>query len=169
MRHILGDALEPLGTDPALIAHVVNSHGVLGAGFARHLRGRFPEAAQVYWQTAHQQGRDMPLGQIIVVPTTVTMRGQLRIMYIAHLVAMRLYHPVDLAALAECIRLTEVEAQRLDARVHAPRLGAGLGLRAWSEIAALIPDSWSIYTLPSERGRWPDEPYIEVTHAFLKD
>lgn len=48
INYIFGDATEPVGDGPNIIAHVCNNRGVWGAGFTRALSAKYPRAEHVY-------------------------------------------------------------------------------------------------------------------------
>lgn len=155
MRHVLGSALNPIGDDPFVIAHIVNTEHVWGGGFVIPLGEKFPEAKQAYLEDDW-----LDLGLVTMVPVKIGDRPG----WVAHLIAqegIRGPHPLHLESLAKCIRRiqqTKIVTSKL-ARVHCPRIGCNRGGASWNEIKPLIPDDWIVYTLPAEMGRFPKESY----------
>lgn len=156
MKHILGSALNPVGNDKFIIAHIVNDKGAWGAGFVIPLGLKFPKAKELYLKLKQHRR-----GLIQVVDASIEDRRG----WIINMCAQTLGapYPLDMDALKSCINVTEAFAQTVNAKVHIPRIGCGLAGGKWENISKLIPDSWNVYTLLIEIGRFPDEDY---EHAF---
>lgn len=49
MHEVIGDILTPAnGGNPVVVCHQVNCMGVMGAGLAKQIRNRFPDAFRIY-------------------------------------------------------------------------------------------------------------------------
>ena len=78
INYVLGDATQPEGPRPLIIAHIVNDRGGWGAGFSGALSRRWPMAEQRYREWA-SRGLDsyarfyvgnvwyQPVGGVLVV------------------------------------------------------------------------------------------------------
>lgn len=158
MVHILGSALEPVGTEPFVIAHVMNTLGAHNDGFARGLNYQWPRCFDGYDVLANEH--KLTFGQIITA--SVQSRDPVRPGYVIHMIAQSLFQhvfPLSMPHLEDCICQVKSYAHGVGARVHAPRIGCGLARGRWEDVKCIIPDDWFIYTLPKERHVWPDEKY----------
>ena len=153
MRHIIGSVLTPLhGGRPFIIAHVVNTSGVMGAGVAKALSDRWPQVREVYMR------QPLGLGKVSWARVfSASIPGLVANMYAQTYGRHRF--PLSLPHLEDCLREVELTAQRDGLGVHIPRVGAGLARGHWPDIALLIPDSWTCYTLPDELAAFPVEAY----------
>jgi O-acetyl-ADP-ribose deacetylase (regulator of RNase III) len=159
MKHILGSALEPIGRGNFIIAHVVNDRGMWGAGFVLPLAKKFPQARKEYLALKNHKSW---MGGVQGVEVRLAQGESIRWGVIANMFAQVIgsrERPLDIDALASCISHVQDLSMSVDAKVHAPRIGCGLGKAEWKDIAPLVPDSWVIYTLPNERHKFPEENY----------
>ncbi|MFF4531687.1 macro domain-containing protein [Streptomyces sp. NPDC001407] len=139
ITYVRGDATQPIGPGPKIIAHVSNDSGGWGAGFVVALSRRWPqpEAAYRQWYRDGTNG-GFALGAVQLVGVedglwVANMIGQHGIRSRARTTAPVRYDAVDqaLASLAE-------RALALSASVHMPRIGCGLAGGRWAEIEPLI-------------------------------
>ena len=134
---VQGDALDPHGEAPRIVAHVVNDKTPRwGGGFALAVRKRFPAVQDAFIMHVEAELRSLRLGNTIV---TAIEPG----LAVANMVAQKGYRQtgrrlVRYAALRACLELLSVEATRSGASVHMPRIGAGQGGGDWSIIEDLI-------------------------------
>ncbi len=157
IMYVNGDASEPRGAGPRLIAHVVNDAARAwgGAGFAVQLRRKQPQAAEAYraWTIARRD--NFRLGQVHVVDLTEGIS-------VASMVAQEGYGDrpalrVRYHALAECLERVREAALARGASVHMPRIGMGQGGAAWPLIAEEVDRALTahgvqviVYTRPGE-------------------
>lgn len=156
LHYLTGDATEPVGEGVKILAHICNDYGGWGRGFVLALSAKSPEPEAAYRGAAHQA--ELVLGQVIMSgfgpdrPKT----------FVANMVAQRgfttVYNQVavDYIALRRCLDEVGREAVNLNATVHMPRIGTGLGGGDWTiveeAILATLIDVWHVdvfvYDLP---------------------
>ncbi len=137
LRYVRGDASQPRGDGPGIIAHIVNNRAQRwgGKGFARSLMKRFPGARDLYasWPT-----KERKLGALHIAAAGDNL-------WIASLVAQAGYGPAKgeqprlrLPALRQALEALAQEATGLQADVHMPLIGTGQGGTAWPKVRDLI-------------------------------
>jgi O-acetyl-ADP-ribose deacetylase (regulator of RNase III) len=136
-----GDALEPRGEGPKIIAHIVNDATPMwgGRGFAQAVRRKWPAVQENFakWVTENESG--LSLGSVhlthvnseLAVASLVSQRG-----YGASTHARLRY-----AALESClVEITRV-ARKQKASIHMPRIGCGAAGGSWDLVEELIVDT----------------------------
>jgi O-acetyl-ADP-ribose deacetylase (regulator of RNase III) len=155
IKEVMGDALQPHGTGPKLIAHVVPDTGGVwgGNGFASQVRRRFPDVWTQFKYMTAATPRSLPLGSVFLG----TLSNEISI---AHMVAQRgigaSQSPrLRYAALAACLSQVCAKAQERGASVHMPRVGTGHGGASWQLVREMISAelvdkgiSTTVYTPP---------------------
>ena len=143
-QYVEGDATQPVGTRPAVVAHVVNYGGAWGAGFVLAISARWPKAERAYraWHQGYAAlGETLPLGRVQYV--RVSPAGE-RPIWVANMVAQRtpgeVYPPIVYPALSDTLRKVTDKAVAFGADVHMPRIGAGLAGGDWAVIEAMIAE-----------------------------
>ena len=140
IKEVDGDALQPRGTGPKLVAHVVpDTNSVWGGnGFASQVRHRFPNVWVQFRSETLAQHRAPALGEVFLgeIGNNVT---------VAHMVAQRgigasSSQRLRYAALAQCLSEVRAKAQELGASVHMPRVGTGHGGASWDIVRELIAE-----------------------------
>lgn len=161
LQYVVGDALNPReGNRLKIIAHVVNNVGGWGAGFVVPLGNKYPAAREDYRQWAkgndqlsflHEQGPfELGWNQYVVVESHVM---------VANMCAQNGYrsdaHPVaiDYAALELCLGALLWQANDLNASIHMPRIGCGLGGGKWEQV---LDAMWDAFVCTSTM--WPCPP-----------
>lgn len=159
IHYVVGDATDPQGDGPKIIAHICNDIGGWGAGFVVAVSKRWPEPEEAYRSWAKGRFRPKP-GCAIIGPQSfalgsvqfVTVAPQLAV---ANMIAQRGYGPsgnaphktedddpaqppIRYEALALCLQAVKAAAVRLRASVHMPRIGTGLAGGKWDRIEPLI-------------------------------
>jgi O-acetyl-ADP-ribose deacetylase (regulator of RNase III) len=154
INYIEGDATDPAGLGPFIIAHVCNDIGGWGRGFVLALGRRHPGAERAYklWARARRlDGNacpeekihpDMPpfelgwIQMVQVIPNRV---------FVANMIAQHDIvttpegiPPIRYEALGRCLATLSEEAQGLGASVHMPRIGCGLAGGEWHMVEGLI-------------------------------
>ena len=155
---VRGNALEPRGGGPRIIAQIVNDKGrTWGGGFSQAARERYPSAHDQFREWAEGGRRSLALGKLHLAE----LKGGLAI---ASLVAQHGYGPspvprIRYKALGEALsKLSKLAAERT-ASVHMPRLGTGLAGGNWSIIRQMVDDALAakgvhvtVYSLPGAAG-----------------
>jgi hypothetical protein len=164
-----GDALQPRGTGPRIVAHVVNDAAPIwgGQGFAAALRRRWPEVQRDFhtWATTGnlrlRRVRFFARGDGLIVASMVAQRG-----YGDAPGVRRLRY----AALEECLDQVAELASQKHATVHMPRIGSGYGGAPWGVVQELITQAFcsrqvpvSVYSLPN--APMPPQPSLDFLGA----
>ena len=156
ITELVGDVMDPRGSGPRLVAHVVPDTTSVwgGGGFASSLRRKFPAVWVDYRSQTEAKGRHPTLGDVFVGPLT----GNISV---AHMVAQRgigtsSTQRLRYAALAQCLTKVRETAQQIGASVHMPRVGTGHGGASWDIVRELIAEelvdkgvATTVYRLPS--------------------
>lgn len=156
IEYVSGDATEPRGERPSLIAHVVNdSARGFGGPFSRALTRRYPHLEETFRAWTIHDSANLTLGRTHIVQTE-------RELWVASMVAQAGFGDsgeprIRYQALAECLEEVSRRAENLGASVHFPRIGAGGAGGDWLVVAELIDEtlcrsgiSVTVYTLPGE-------------------
>ena len=123
-----------------IIAHVVNDAGIMGAGFAQALSNRYPASKGYYLKIYAEQG--LELGKCIHCPVRETLS-------VSHMIAMHGVasqsnpNPLDYKHLRTCLKKVHDRAQKYNAIVHMPKIGAGLARGNWDIIYPMIEEIFS--------------------------
>lgn len=145
-----GNILEVATTKDFVIAHGVNCQGVMAAGFAKHLRAKYPWAYESYKEACEQRDPEYNLGRVrycqdgesplIAHCFTQLSFGHENYRYVS-------YDAIDdsMRSIANRIRATTLQ-------LVMPKIGAGLGQGRWPIIEAIINDVFKdrpviVYTL----------------------
>jgi len=149
-----GDALEPRGTGPRIVAQIVNDKTPnWGAGFARAVRNKFPSVQKDFKEWAALNPDKFSLGNTHVSLISDDLS-------IVHMIAQHGYgrsiRPrIRYTALRNCLYQLKEIALSKGARVHIPRVGTGYAGGNWGYILELIDEilvrndiDVTVYTLP---------------------
>ncbi|HHG85857.1 MAG TPA: Appr-1-p processing protein [Bacteroidetes bacterium] len=138
IQFLKGDATAPQGSEVKIIAHICNDIGGWGKGFVLAISKRWkaPELAYRKWYRERAEN-DFALGQTQLVQVeeylfVANMIGQQGIKASSQGV------PIRYEAVAQCLEKLALEAEKLNASVHMPRIGCGLAGGKWSRIEPLI-------------------------------
>lgn len=141
IQYITGDATEPIGDDPKIIAHVCNDVGAWGAGFVRAVSARWSEPERHYRALKNYQLGEV---QYILVTTNITVAN----MIAQHNVgtgAIRIRY----GALRECLQnVASYITPGSMYSIHMPRIGCGLAGGSWEEVERIINRTLIIYNIP---------------------
>lgn len=126
IQYIKGDATSPQAKGVKIIAHICNDIGGWGKGFVLAISKRWkePEVAYRAWHR-NQSKNDFQLGNIEVVQVE-------KYIYVANMIGQRGTKtgskgvPIRYDAVEKCLAQLMVEAKKIDASVHMPRIGCGL-------------------------------------------
>lgn len=149
ITYLEGDATEPIGTGRKVICHVCNDRGAWGAGFVRALSAKWiaPEAAYRAWHEKGLYALKLSPCSSLEIPFTL---GEIQLVSVesditvANMIAqqgLRHFHkpcPLRYEALDECLSLLGADVRRIEASVHMPRIGCGLGGGRWEEVEPII-------------------------------
>lgn len=136
-----GDATSPQAAGPKIIAHVCNDLGGWGKGFvvAISRRWKSPEVRYRLWHRERSKN-DFGLGAVQLVQVQPDI-------WVANMVGQHGMRtgssgpPIRYDAVQRCLETLTVEALRIDASVHMPRIGCGLAGGTWARIQPLIERS----------------------------
>lgn len=140
IKEVDGDALQPRGGGPKIIAHVVPDTTSLwgGNGFASQVRRRFPETWTQFRSDTVARHHTPALGEVFMASLADDTT-------IVHMVAQRgigasASQRLRYAALAQCLSEVRAKAQEIGATVHMPRVGTGHGGASWEIVKELIAE-----------------------------
>ncbi|GGR92676.1 Appr-1-p processing protein [Deinococcus sedimenti] len=146
-----GDATDPQGDGPKLLVHVCNDIGAWGRGFVLALSKLHPEPERAFkaW-AAGETDQPYALGEVQFVPvrddlTVANLIGQ-------HDIARKnrptAVPPVRYEAIRAGLSRVRTEAQRTQASVHMPRIGAGVAGGDWAVIEPIIEQELAAHGVP---------------------
>ncbi len=151
---IRGNALEPRGQGPRIIAQVVNDTTPnWGAGFAKAVANKYPSVQSDFKKWATNDPGNLSLGRTRVSEISSDL-------CIFSMVCQHGFGPstsprIRYAKLRDCLEQLSEYAQSRAASIHIPRIGTGYAGGNWSYIAELIDDTVvrrgnrvTIYVLP---------------------
>ena len=143
ITYVVGDATNPAGDGPKLIAHIVNDSGQWGRGFVMAVSARWPGTRTAYQRWFHNfrgwgDSSSFRLGAVQFVPVgddleVANMVGQHGVRY-----QMQMSPPIRYDALASCLSMVGSRAVERRASVHMPRIGCGLAGGTWDKVEPLI-------------------------------
>jgi len=152
---LYGNALEPRGSGPKIIAQIVNNKTPnWGAGFARALRVKFPSVQNEFREWCSNNRDNFFIGNIHV--STIS-----EDLFVANMIAQHGYGEsskprIRYAALKNCLIQLRAIAIEKGASIHMPRIGTGYAGGNWFYISELIDEilvkngiSVTIYNLPN--------------------
>ncbi len=138
IHYVQGDATQPQGDGPKIVAHVCNDIGRWGKGFVLALSKRWKEPEHAYKEW-FREGHNFELGQVQFVPVSadITVAN----MIAQHRVAVKGETgppPIRYDALEQA--LAQVAEQSLDrcASVHMPRIGCGVAGGRWEQVEPMV-------------------------------
>ena len=135
-----GDLLQNVTS--GVIMHVVNARGVMGAGFAKQIKSRYPQTFDSYKQ-AIDDGAELGHVDFCLVGDV----------FIANCIAQKNFgndgkRYINYIALAKCVDQVISDVRNLNSKlksrqhaVHFPMIGAGLAGGDWAFIEQLINDA----------------------------
>ncbi|RFS15698.1 macro domain-containing protein [Emticicia sp. C21] len=134
--YLKGDATLPQANGTRIIAHICNDIGGWGKGFvvAISKRWKAPEIAYREW---HKTKTDFALGNIQLIQVEDEI-------FVANMIAQRgmgirkNQPPIDYKAVELCLSNLAKNAQNLQASIHMPKIGCGLGGGRWEIIEPMI-------------------------------
>lgn len=155
LKYLRGNALEPRGSGPRIIAHIVNDKTPnWGAGFPIAMKKKWPMVQKDFRQWVTLNRTNLSLGEVHTTQVSDDIT-------IVHMVAQHGYGPsskprVRYGELINCLNKLATIALGQGATVHMPRIGAGQAGGNWSIIADLIDEvlvkqniGVTVYELPN--------------------
>ena len=141
ITYIRGDATQPQGEGPKILAHVCNDTGIWGHSFELSLSQRWPEPERSYraWAAVVvgvRKGK-LPLGMVQLVSVQPHL-------WVMNMIALRAPRrpldvpPIEYPALEQSLQLTAECALSLGASVHMPYIGSGPMRGCWHLVAPVI-------------------------------
>lgn len=138
IKYVQGDATDPRGGGPKIIAHVCNDVGGWGRGFVVAISQRWsaPEAEYRRWYE-QRSTNDFELGAVQLVSVEPDL-------WVANVIGQhgllpgRDGPPVRYEALEAGLADLADEALAIGATVHMPRIGSGLAGGDWKVIESII-------------------------------
>ena len=138
IKYLKGEATSPQAKGSKIIAHICNDIGGWGKGFVLAISKRWEEPEQEYrkWHRTRNKN-DFRLGAIQMIKVE-------KYIWVANMVGQRGIKrgskgvPIRYEAVEECLNKLIVEAIKIDASVHIPRIGCGLAGGKWEKIEPLI-------------------------------
>lgn len=178
IHYLIGDATEPQGDGPKIIAHICNSIGRWGAGFTGALTKKWKEPEEQYrlWYKYGNSNFDdsfklgnvqlitlnhtylhPELDDITIVANMIAQEGigPQKTEFIDHVTMIAstiTIPPIRYDALKKCLEEVNMAAINNDATIHMPRIGTNLAGGDWNIIEKIIFDTLSVevyvYDLP---------------------
>jgi len=147
ITYLIGDATQPHGTGPKIIAHCCNDAGAWGAGFVLAISGRWPQPEKEYREWKKRQRGPLPLGDVQFVDvggqiTVANIIGQKSTGY------MNGQPPIRYLSLCTGLSSVGDRALQAGASVHMPRIGCGLAGGNWDIVQRIIMDTLSHRGVP---------------------
>ena len=138
----LGDATAPIGGGNKIIAHICNDIGGWGKGFVLAISKRWPQPEQAFRQWYRDRERnDFALGAVQLVQVepeiwVANMVGQHDLKRAGQPEGAK--PPIRYEAVEAALEKLALEAIKLKATVHMPRIGCGLAGGEWEQIEPII-------------------------------
>lgn len=139
ITYLKGDATLPQAQGTKIIAHICNDIGGWGKGFVLAISRRWsvPEKAYREWYE-NRMHESFKLGDIQLVKAEESI-------YVANMIAQHGIRPtseggapIRYEAVSDCLEKLCIEAKKLNASVHMPRIGCGLAGGTWDRIETII-------------------------------
>ncbi|HEX7868788.1 MAG TPA: Appr-1-p processing protein [Chryseobacterium sp.] len=137
INYLKGDATNPQAEGNKIIVHICNDIGGWGKGFVMAISKRWkkPESKYREW---FQSGENFNLGEIQIVKVeddiwVCNMIGQHKTIS-----SSKGIPPIRYEAVEKCLEKVSIEALKINASIHMPRIGCGLAGGKWEEIESII-------------------------------
>lgn len=141
INYLKGDATVPQAKGIKMIVHVCNNLGGWGKGFVLAISKRWPEPEKSYRQWHRNRAKnDFGLGATQLIQVTDHI-------YIGNMIAQQGMKtgsngvPIRYEAVKTCLEKMAIEAKKLNANIHMPRIGCGLAGGKWERIAPIIEET----------------------------
>jgi O-acetyl-ADP-ribose deacetylase (regulator of RNase III) len=137
IQYLKGDATNPQAEGNKIIVHICNDIGGWGKGFVMAVSRRWkkPESEYREW---FQSGENFNLGEIQMVQVegdiwVCNMIGQHKTISNS-----KGTPPIRYESVEKCLKKVSIEALKINASIHMPRIGCGLAGGKWEEIESII-------------------------------
>jgi len=147
ITHRIGNLLETV--TEGHILHGCNAQGVMGSGFAKQVKLKYPHVFETY-KIAHSKkfsNTGLVLGNVVGAQATVTPTNNL---YVWNMITQEFYgyngkRQVDYNAVRSCMKkfnkvMLDGFYDSYSKEVHFPLIGCGLGGGSWKVISAIIDE-----------------------------
>lgn len=134
ITNIKGDVTYPVGDGIKIIAHVCNNKRAWGAGVVLSISDRWPQP-----EASYRSLLEYVLGKVYLVKVEYDI-------YVANMIAQNGFYksgyiPLQYDALETCLKKLNAYASKVDAKIHMPKIGSGLGGGDWNRILKIIEDT----------------------------
>ncbi len=141
ITYLKGDATAPQVEGNKIIVHICNDLGGWGKGFVLAISKKWLEPEKAYREW-YKNKTDFALGttqviqvlEDVFVGNMIAQEGLKRVNNIA---------PIRYEAVKTCLNKIAIEASKLNASIHMPRIGCGLAGGKWEEIEPIIHETLS--------------------------
>jgi O-acetyl-ADP-ribose deacetylase (regulator of RNase III) len=139
LTFLVGDATNPVGDGPRIIAHGCNDQNRWGAGFVLALSQRYPLAKKRYHQLFEDGKVKVQVGDIQIVEVGANV-------WVANLITqhgIRWYrnpHPFSYSGFYSCLQQLAAFATQVNASVHMPKIGCGLAGGTWDNVRPIVSE-----------------------------
>jgi O-acetyl-ADP-ribose deacetylase (regulator of RNase III) len=134
IKYETGDATQPEGKGLKIICHVNNNIGRWGKGFVMAVSDRWPETRTKFLELGKWVLGDVQLVQVeddIIVANMIAQDG----------IGIPNKERIDYKALEKCLKIVAEYAKAMNAIIHMPKIGCGLGGGSWTQIESIIQTS----------------------------
>ena len=151
LQNLRGDATDPIGDGPRIIAHCCNDIGGWGRGFVVALSRRWeaPERRYREWYLNGQSYEVFRLQETSGVPVQFKLGAVQFVevgenLFVANIIGQHgVTHqdgrpPIRYPAIQRGLQRVKEFAEEIEASVHMPRMGAGLAGGAWASIEDIV-------------------------------
>lgn len=144
--YLKGDATAPLAEGNKIIVHVCNDIGGWGKGFVMALSKKWKDPEEAYRKWHKESGLELGHIQLVQVETDL---------WVCNLVGQRDIRakngipPIRYEAMQSGLAKLALEATKLEASIHMPRIGCGLAGGKWGNIEPLIQETLMAKKIPT--------------------
>lgn len=169
ITYLKGDATEPRGSGPRLIAHVVNDRTPRwGAGFALGVRKKWPSVQNEFISWVEAAPARLKLGNVFCDDIANDIS-------ICHMICQHGYGDsptprIRYGALERCLHLLADKAIAARASVHMPKIGSGQAGGSWPLISEMVDDivcrrgvPVTVYSLPVQPESFEAKQQVQLS------
>jgi O-acetyl-ADP-ribose deacetylase (regulator of RNase III) len=143
IEYQLGDATAPVGKANKIVCHICNDIGGWGKGFVLAISKHWPQPEANYRQWHRERKtNDFALGalQLVKVEADIWVANMIAQHETARkgVVSRDALPPIRYKAVEVALAKLALEAKRLKASIHMPRIGCGLAGGTWDKIEPII-------------------------------
>lgn len=138
IKYLKGDATTPQVEGNKIIVHICNDLGGWGKGFVLAVSRKWPEPEKAYREWYKQRlENDFALGAAQLIKVSEDL-------YVGNMIAQKGLKkinnlaPIRYEAVSACLNTIKIEALKVNASIHMPRIGCGLAGGKWEEIEPII-------------------------------